>query len=182
MSPHTINIEAIMKKILIILFITLFSVSPAQALEIEELPGYVDFSSIRNQENKSPKVEINLGSAMLGFLAAASKNEDQELAETLSKIKAVRVLIYESKSGEFNNNIEALVADMEKDNWQPTVKVREDNESINMFIQLQDEKIMGLAVFVSDNEHETVFINIVGEIDPAQLGKVSAKLGLPTGL
>ncbi|MGV6851446.1 MAG: DUF4252 domain-containing protein [bacterium] len=167
------------------LFITPF----LHAQTIEQQPGYVDFSQLIEMENKEAKVEINLGKLMLGFLAAASKEDDQELANTLSKLIGIRVLVYEKpahyaadNNQQLLNNINGLISKLKQKGWQATVRVKEDDQTVNIFVLIVDEKIVGMTVLVAGDKDDNVFINIVGEIDPAQLGKVSAKLGVPVDL
>ena len=45
---------------------------------------------------------------------------------------------------------------------------------------LQDDTLTGLAVMGIENDDDNaIFINIVGEIDPEQLGRLSEKFNIP---
>ena len=47
--------------------------------------------------------------------------------------------------------------------------------AVNIYIRLNEDKIAGLALVVGDSR-EFVFINIVGNMDPAQMGSLIGRL------
>ena len=58
-------------------------------------PGFVDFGDLSAISDNAPAVEISLGGALLRFLAIAIANEDQELADTIGKLKSIRISVFE---------------------------------------------------------------------------------------
>ena len=46
-----------------------------------------------------------------------------------------------------------------------------------MFTKVEGDKMLGMAIMVV-NEEEAVFLNILGEIDPAQVGRVVDQLNV----
>ncbi|WP_246125286.1 DUF4252 domain-containing protein [Exilibacterium tricleocarpae] len=72
------------------------------------------------------------------------------------------------------------------DQWQPTVSVNEAREKVRIFVKQTDGLVDGLVVMVvgeadkhhGDTGNEAVFVNIVGEIDPAELGRITKKLNI----
>jgi hypothetical protein len=59
------------------------------------------------------------------------------------------------------------------------VRVREGEDRVDILLKLKDDSIVGLVVFVISPEGEAVLVNIVGELDPALLGKLAAQFNVP---
>jgi hypothetical protein len=179
-----------MKKLsaVFIFFISsLFIGSSAFANDITQERGYVDFANLDSVYGE-PKVMVNLNKTMLGFISKINMS-DPETSELISKLKAVRVQIYNMT----DNDKPALdlIAKVSKDiktkNWLPIVSVNEKDEKVRIFTKITDDIMDGLVVMVINNsdsreEREAVFINIVGEIDPAQINKVTESLNINVDL
>lgn len=145
-------------------------------------PGYADFGDLSGLSGVEPSVEISLGPALIRFVAAATRNEDGELADTLSKLMAIRVNVFEIPDDRVDS-ITARAAEisrtLEQDAWQPAVKVRKGQGSVNMYMKVDDGGLVqGMVVMMVEPGDDAVFLNIVGEIDPEQLGRVANKFGV----
>jgi len=160
-----------MKRILIALACA-FLALPALAQEdaLKDLPGFVDFGEM-NSVYGEPKVNISIGGAMLGFIAAMTNKSNPEAAAIFNKLKGVRVSVYNTEEV----GAEAALAQvnhvkitLQGLNWSPVVQVNEDGEQIQIFMKFDGEKMNGLTLMVVDDE-EAVFINVIGEIDPNEL-------------
>lgn len=139
--------------------------------ELKGMPGYIDFGQL-NSVYGEPKVRINIGSFLLGFVAAAAK-EDPEAAEILKGLEGVRISIY-STEGQIAPAIEHLTevkSMLQSQNWEPIVQVNEGDEQVQIFMKADGEGMQGLTVMAVDGE-EAVFLNILGSIDPENLSKV----------
>lgn len=146
----------------------------AQTNEIKNLAGYVDFGDLTSSYGE-PNVEINLGPSMLQFASAIVGNDDPEALAVMKGLKAIRVKIYnidgnaDAAIGQINKSRKQL----EDDNWEQIVKVKEDGEQTHIFMKMIDGKIEGMTVLVAGDEDEAIFINIIGNIDPKDLGKIT---------
>ena len=165
------------------LFITGF----AFASDIAKERGYVDFTNLDSVYGE-PKVMVNLNKTMLGFISKINMS-DPDAAELISKLKAVRVQIYNMTSDDKPalDLIAKVSKDIQTKNWLPIVSVNEDDEKVRVFTKITDDIMDGLVVMVINNkkekeEREAVFINIVGEIDPAQINKVTESLNIDVDL
>mgnify|MGYP000285250421 CR=1 FL=1 len=179
-----------MKKLLsaLILFSSsLFIGSSAFADDITQERGYVNFANLDSVYGE-PKVMVNLNKTMLGFISKINMS-DPEASELISKLKAVRVQIY-NMTGNDQPALD-LIAEVSKDiktkNWLPIVSVNEEGEKVRIFTKITDDIMDGLMVMVINNKdhsegREAVFINIVGEIDPAQINKVTESLNIDVNL
>jgi len=180
-----------MKKLLLsaVIFLSssLFFTGNASANDITQERGYVDFANLEEVYGE-PKVMVNLNKTMLGFISKMNMS-DPEAAELISKLKAVRVQIY-NMAGNDKPALD-LIAKVSEDikikNWLPIVSVNQADEKVRVFTKITDDIMDGLVVMVINNseardEREAVFINIVGEIDPAQINKVTESLNIDVDL
>lgn len=164
----------------LLLSVICFSLS-AQPSEIKGLAGYVEFDELSGIYGE-PKVRINIGEKLLHFVAKMNKDEDRDAARVLNNLKAVRVVVYR-----VNENAGPAIAMMKKvaeklqtRDWEPVVTVsdEEEEEHVHIFVKLTGEVIDGLVVMAVDREDEAVFINIIGSLDPDQVGKVTRALNI----
>jgi hypothetical protein len=143
----------------------------AQEDALVGLPGYVDFGELSSVYGE-PKVMINLGGSILRFVGGLSK-DDPETAALLEKLKGVRINVY-SMDGNPDaalQKVSQVKSMLQSAKWEPIVQVNEDGEQAQIFIKLVGDNMEGLTVMAVDEE-EAVFINIIGQLDPAQLSQV----------
>ena len=179
-----------MKKLLsAVIFFTssLFIGSAAFANDITQERGYVDFANLDSVYGE-PKVMVNLNKTMLGFISKINMS-DPEASELISKLKAVRVQIYNMTDNDQPalDLIAKVSEDIQTKDWLPIVTVNEKDEKVRVFTKITNDIMDGLVVMVINNsesreEREAVFINIVGEIDPAQINKVTESLNIDIDL
>jgi len=145
--------------------------------------GHIDFEKLSKHYGDA-RVEVNLSKNLIGMVSSLAHEEDPEAAEILSKLEFVKVRIYD-----LNGDIETATKTItevtkviKKDNWENIITVNEDDEKVRIFSKTTDNKIEGIIVMIvtSDTEKggEAVFINIVGEIDPAKIAKVTQSLNI----
>ena len=180
-----------MKKLLltIVIFLssTLLFTSSAFASDITKERGYVDFASLDSVYGE-PKVMVNLNKTMLGFISKINMS-DPEAAKLISKLKAVRVQIYNMTGNDKPalDLIAQVSEEIKAKDWLPIVSVNDDDEKVRIFTKITNDIMDGLVVMVINNKgdkrgREAVFINIVGEIDPAQINKVTESLNIDIDL
>lgn len=148
--------------------------------------GYVSFDDLASSYGE-PKVEINLNALMMGFVSTLAKNEDPEVSQLLSQLESIQVRVYNTQgnSKKALQSIDKVTKKIRKEKWEPIVSVNEEHERVRVFAKYTEKKMDGLVVMVvSDDEKdkgesgEVVFINIVGEIDPANIQKVTNSLNI----
>jgi hypothetical protein len=157
-----------------ILMITACLALPVMAQEdaLRDLPGYVDFGEM-SEVYGEPKVQIALGGALLGFVGAMSEGEDPETAELFNSLRGVRVNIYntDGESDAAFNKITEVTSLLQNSTWEPVVRVNEDDEQVQIFLKMDGDAVQGLTLMAVDDE-EAVFINVIGNINPRDLGKI----------
>lgn len=167
-----------MKRAYMLLLLALTFGAHGQALT--DQPGYVDFGEFAGL-GLEPQVEVSLGSALIGFLAAAAQEEDPELATTLRRLRSIRLNVFELPEQDVASvkaRVNTLVSTLKADAWEPAVSVKGEDATIHLYMKTVNDKVAGMTVMMIDSSGEAVFMNIVGEIDPAQLGKVAARFGV----
>ncbi len=159
--------------------VTCFSLSAstssfAQTGEIKHLAGYVDFADLTDVYGE-PMTEINLGPSMLGFAGSIIGADDPESQAMLRELKSVRLKIYD-----ISGSAEVALAQIQKTSkqliakdWEQIVKVKEDGEEVRVFLKMVNSQIEGMTVLVAGDEDQAIFINIIGSIKPADLGKLT---------
>ena len=163
----------LMNKFVIGLLCTLLAVpAMAQEDELKDLAGYVDFGDLSATYGE-PKITINLGGTMLNFVGMMSSEESPETSEMISKLKGIRVQIYS-----LDENVDAAVnqfgktkSALKSSGWEPIVQINEDDEQVLVYMKMEEGHVEGMTVMVVDEE-EAVFVNIIGQLNPAELGKV----------
>lgn len=154
----------------------------AQEDELRDLPGYVDFGDLSLAYGE-PKITINLGGTMLNFVGLMSASDSPETSEMISKLKGIRVQIYSieenadaamSQFGDTKNQLRSS-------GWEPIVQVNEDDEQVLVYMKAQDGNMEGMTVMVVDQE-EAVFVNVIGQLNPAELAQVMDKFDVNVDL
>jgi hypothetical protein len=165
--------RSIVTKILTGLFCTLLALpAMAQEDELKDLPGYVDFGDL-SATYGDPKITINLGGTMLGFVGMMSSAESPETSELISKLKGIRVQIYsmDEDASAAKDQFGKTRKGLKSSGWEPVVQINEDDEQVLVYMKMEDDNMEGMTVMVVDDE-EAVFVNIIGQLNPAELGKV----------
>lgn len=160
-------------KFVIGLLCTLFSLPViAQEDELKDLPGYVDFGDLSLTYGE-PKITINLGGTMLNFVGMMSSSESPETSEMISKLKGIRVQIYslEENADVARSQFSDTKSSLKSSGWEPIVQVNEDDEQVLVYMKAVDGNMEGMTVMVVDDE-EAVFVNVIGQLNPAELAQV----------
>jgi len=148
-------------------------------------PEAVDLDTLKLQlpENSGERVDINIDSGLIGFMSRVAAKKEPEAAAFLRNIKKVQVRVYKQSgvsSAAALAGIEELRSRLDSQGWQRPVRVREAKGG-NVDIHLRmgaDEAIEGLVISVVDNKDELVLVNIVGSINPDQLGELAEQLDI----
>ena len=144
----------------------------AQEDALKDLDGFIDFGDLSATYGE-PKISINIGGTLLQFVSMMSEDSDSETSGILSQLKGVRVFGYpivddasvaKQKFGEVKSTLKSK-------GWEPVVQVNEEDEQVLIYMKMNGTTMEGMTVMTVDDE-EVMFINIIGKLDPKQLGKV----------
>ncbi|NNE71727.1 MAG: DUF4252 domain-containing protein [Rhodothermales bacterium] len=152
----------------------------ASAQRIEDYPGYFDFRQLEDVVGAETTLEVNFKGAILRMAAEAARIEDDTLADMLLKLRGIQVRGYSldrSARKALEDRIGPLASQLAADGWDRVVRVRDDDEFVEMLIRdTTGERVEGMMVFViGGGDNETVFVNIVGEIDPEDIGRLGRR-------
>ena len=164
--------------------ILLFSVAiAAQSGDVTKEPGYVDFGDLAKFESSTGVTEVILDEDLLSTLAEISTDEDPNVMAILKGLKLVKANVFEI-SDDNKSDLEARVNNIDSklmgSNWKRIVKTRSDDEIANVYIkQNSNKQIVGLVVTSVGDDDEAAFVNIVGTIDLATIGRLGKQFDIP---
>jgi hypothetical protein len=141
--------------------------------------GAFDFGRIPGIDAE-PTVQIDLSASMLAFVSAAAGANSPGAANPMDGIEGVRVYVYESIDDieAVHDFIDDTSGTLEREGWERTVFIQEDSEKVRIYTKLEGNRIAGLTLMVVDGSQEAVFINVAGQINPAQLAQLMGAVGM----
>jgi hypothetical protein len=146
-------------------------------------PGYVDFGDFTAFENSTKVTEVILDEDLLSVLATMSDVDDPNIMALLNGIRLVKANVYEISEENkdlLKKRINEIDSKLSNAKWKRIVKTKGEDEIANVYIKLNNDKeIIGLAVTNFEKGGEAAFVNIVGNIDLATIGKLGKKFGIP---
>lgn len=168
----------------IILMLLLFSFALfAQSSDLKNEPGYVDFGDLSSFENSTGVTEVILEEDLLSTLAQLSSEEDPNIMAVLNGLKLVKANVFEvseENQDELKSRINKIDSKLMSSNWKRIVRTRSTEETANVYIkQNSNKQIVGLTVTTIEEDGEAAFVNIVGIIELATIGKLGNKFGIP---
>ena len=167
----------------IALTVVLFCLAAAGwAQKPESQPGYVPIDELGLFPRDKLEVEINIGPPLLRMIAAGTKQDDPGFSAVMDGLKSIQVQVFPVKgadTGAVKARIERAVHWLESHGWQPTVRVRDQGQETYVYLKMTGDRIEGLTLLSLDPKDEAVVINIVGRIDPAELGRLGQSLHVP---
>jgi len=176
-----------MKKLIFLLIIPVlfgYFTPYSSAQEYEDFkgaPGYIDFDNLSFFKDKEKKVEVSIKPPLLKFVSKVTSKEDPELSELLQNLQLIKVDVFDidqTELDEVKSIIQSTSKELESKNWENIVRVKEKNEQVEIFTNFTNDQLSGFVIMVVNNK-EAVFVNIIGNIDPEQLGKLGGKFNIP---
>jgi len=144
---------------------------PAQ----EPVVGRADLSALADAFGATPKVNINFGRAMMAGFAETVRGKNPQVAEVLSGITGLRVMVFEGvDTVQAEGRVAEITARLAGDGWTPAVEVRDDDANVDMFLIESGQFVKGLTVLVRASG-TAVFANVHGNLDPVVVGRLIAQ-------
>jgi hypothetical protein len=146
--------------------------------DYSKLPGFMNIEGLGIFTEEDATVEVFLDEKLLGMVAQMASSEP-DLSEAILGLKLVRVQRYrmdEDQIEQVNKKTGEMATKLEKDDWKRVVRIRERDETVYVYFKLGETTVQGVTVMVVEEyEGYATFVNIVGEIDPAQVGRLGRK-------
>lgn len=150
---------------------------------VTEHPGFVTFDDVeRLFGDDALEIHISVKDAMLRLVAAATRQSEPDLAQMIGGLRAIEVMVYNIDDQGGRSRVRQAITDtagrLRRAGWEPAIDIRlEDSGGFLYFRFQQSDNPVGLAGIFLDGK-EAVFINIVGTIDPALLGRLAARFNI----
>jgi len=164
--------------------IVLFALNiAAQSGDVTKEPGYIDFGDLIKFEKSTGVTEVILDEDLLSILAEISTEEDPNVMEILNGLKLVKANVFEvseQNQAELEAKVNSIDSKLMSSDWKRIVRTRSDNEIANVYIKRNNNKeIVGLVVTTLEKNDEAAFVNIVGKIDLATIGRLGKQFSIP---
>ncbi len=170
----------------LILSIVLFFFSVAVFAQKEDYtkePGYFNFGDFSMIKNNEPITEITIEEPLLKMVAKMAGEKNPGLADLISSIKLIKASEYEvtiSNKEQLADKIETLDKELASKKWERIVKTKSKSSYANIYVKSDGNNgYAGLVITAIEKDNKASFVNIVGNIDLATIGKLSEKFNLP---
>jgi hypothetical protein len=166
------------KPILVLTLLLALAAAAGRAQTLESQPGYVPIEKLDLFPPDKVSVEINLEGPLLHMVAAATK-DDPAFSAVMAGLKSIKLQVFPLKgedAGATKAKIERAAKWLEARGWQSTMRVRDQGQETYIYLKETGGKVDGLTLLSFDPKEEAVVINIVGRIDPAQIGSIAQTL------
>ncbi len=144
-------------------------------------PGFVDFAALGLFSEDDLEMHVSVKGPMLQLVAASSRESDPDLSDMLGGLLAVEVLVYEIGDGtreDLAGSLKRLAKDLEREDWATAVTLRTQEAYGFVLMQLRDGAPQGLAAMYVEKTGNAILVNIVGRIDPAQIGRLAQRFNI----
>ena len=156
---------------------------PAVAQEdaLKDFPGYVDFGELNNMFGE-PNVQIAIGGSLLGLISVLTAHEDPEVAKLFKRLHGVRISVFENPTVNEGavDFVKSISSKLSQQGWESVVTVNSDDEQVRIFMKFNGENVEGITVMALA-EDEAVFVNVIGDLNPDELGKVMDNFDIEIG-
>lgn len=151
-------------------------------LHAETPAGQVDFGPLEPSKSRREFVEVNLQGPLLAMAAKVAGKDDPEIAQLLEGLKSVRVSVVglgdDNRAG-IQRRLGELRGQLDAAGWSAPVNVTDKDARVTVHVKARGgEALEGVVVLVEDKGRQAVMVNVVGDVKPAQLEKLGAKLDL----
>lgn len=141
-------------------------------------PGWVDLRAL-GLSSDDATLEIFLEGSLIRMVSELVRREDARFADLLGKLRAVRVQVFSLEDADEAATVrrgDDTVRQLEERGWRPVFRVREGGERIYLYLK-EDAAgaISGVFVMAAEPGESVTLVNIVGDFDPVELGKLGAE-------
>ncbi|MEM1202977.1 MAG: DUF4252 domain-containing protein [Acidobacteriota bacterium] len=148
---------------------------------VEEHPGFFDFGSLDLFDREDLDVHISVKGPLLRLVAEASGDTEPELSDMLSRLRGVEVRVYDIPQGQRDGarrTLDTTAEALERRGWDVAITVRVDRDHGYAFLRMDGGQPVGLvAMYVTEGD-QAVFVNIVGTIDTAAIGRLARRFDI----
>lgn len=161
----------------------------AHAAQPADSSGYLDLDRIAGIVGSEPSVEVTLNGPVLKMLLQLPVQYDDDAAQAVELLKVVDQILVrvfpldDDRAEDVLRFLNDTSATLEAAEWSRIVRVREDGDSVDIHVKLSPdgENLNGLTVMAVEDkgrDPEVVFVNIVGNFNPAYLANIGEQFDI----
>ena len=122
------------------------------------------------------KVEVNLTAKLIN-LVTKSMSHQPEVAELIQMLGGIYVRTYDRVIIDEKKLVNYFQKRLKKEKWEILVKIKEENEVVEISLLFDEDIIYGIFVIViPETSGEATFVNIIGEIAPESIEELLGSL------
>ncbi|UCH85556.1 MAG: DUF4252 domain-containing protein [Candidatus Latescibacterota bacterium] len=152
------------------------SAAAADKTDYTKMPGFVDFGAMDVFGEQEATVEVFLKGSLLAMAREAVGDDDPQLKHMLANIQYIHVQVFDLDdvdSKQVMEKTKQVAKQLDQKGWEMAVRVREDDEHVYVYLMPgENNNLAGLVVMAVEDDDEAAFVNIVGNIDPENIGKL----------
>lgn len=153
-----------MKSLVFFLFLSIGSVSFGQNKAVDAI--FLKF------DGKPGVTSISISKELMN-LASQLDTGTLKVKEIFDHIDGIRVISMENASVTNKNSFKKMVSGLSLQDYKELMNIRESGNTVQMLTKDNQGKITEFLLLVS-GDHDQVLVNINGNIDPKDLGKLSS--------
>ncbi|MCP4574242.1 MAG: DUF4252 domain-containing protein [bacterium] len=167
------------RTIVALALVTVLAAGAAFATDLEDEPGYVDLEWITIPDDADEIQDIDLTPMLL---AAAKDVEDEDtdaaLMEALTMVRSIRVRAWsmDDEDARTSDAVERITTRLKKESWKRLIYVKSDDETVVVNAKYDDGDMVGLVLVVHEPGDSVAFVNVVGDLDLANLFKLATMI------
>lgn len=168
---------------IVLFFALVLNLTAQQQGDYSSEPGYFDFGEITSLKSGDMITEVYLEEQLLKMVAKMGESKGEELGDLINGLKLVKVneFLVEGKNAKI---IEDAFASFDKNlqskKWNRIVKTKHKQGNAYVYVKNNsDDTFAGLVIAALDKENKVTLVNIVGNIDPEAIGKLSRQFNFP---
>lgn len=137
--------------------------------------GYARFEKLPSRD-VDPTASISIGRIPIR-LASVFAGNDHEAKLLLRHVDGVRVRSWEVRGNHDRVHVKLqMMRDrLTEDGWEAVAVVQDGDDRVYLLIKVKRDVITGLVAMVSES-NEVTMVNVMGRLEPAQLGEALAQL------
>ena len=84
----------------------------------------------------------------------------------------------EKRAGKVDAKVAALGKQLEGRGWQAVVRAHDKDSRTVVYLRWVDDVVQGVVAMHIDDHGRAAFVNVVGELDPEQIGRLGARFDI----
>jgi hypothetical protein len=141
----------------------------------------LDLDHLASKASESVNVTLDASTlALAGKFLSADKTEDARIKDTIAKLKAIQVRVFEFPNpGAYSlSDIQPVREQLKAPAWNRIVAVQEKNEGAEVYLKTDQGKPAGLAILAWEPK-ELVVVHLDGPVSLEDLVSLRGKFGIP---